>query len=95
VLWFHIRRGSSDLNDALALLDRLQKLGFSVRPIAPFVTRALAIGTALAHPIYDCLYLALAESLGVPLVTADQRFNAALRRAALDTVPVHALSDFA
>jgi predicted nucleic acid-binding protein len=95
VLWFRVRNRASDLNDALDLLDRLHGLGFAVKPIAPLVARALAIGSALGHPIYDCLYLALAESLGVPLVTADRRFNAALRRGALDTVPVHTLAGFA
>ena len=33
----------------------------------------------LAHPLADCLYLALAERLGVALITADRAFA---RRAA-------------
>ena len=29
---------------------------------------------ALSHPVYDCLYLALAEREGTRLITADQPF---------------------
>lgn len=38
------------------------------------VPRALAMSRALAHPIYDCVYLALAEIEGATLVTADVKF---------------------
>lgn len=37
-------------------------------------TRAYSLARALAHPIYDCLYLALAEREKTRVVTADQRF---------------------
>jgi len=40
--------------------------------------RALAIALALGHPVYDCLYLALAERMGRVLVTADRRLLRAL-----------------
>jgi predicted nucleic acid-binding protein len=33
----------------------------------------------LSHPLQDCLYLALAERLGAPLVTADKKFVAKAR----------------
>jgi predicted nucleic acid-binding protein len=32
----------------------------------------------LDHPVYDCLYLALAHRIGATLVTADARFVNAL-----------------
>ena len=34
--------------------------------------RGLQIALSLQHPIYDCVYIALAEALGSVLVTADQ-----------------------
>jgi predicted nucleic acid-binding protein len=40
---------------------------------APLVERALALATALAHPVYDCVYLSLAAEVAAPLVTADKR----------------------
>ena len=35
---------------------------------------ALGLAMELSHPLQDCLYLALAERLGAPLVTADKKF---------------------
>lgn len=40
--------------------------------------RALELALELRHPVYDCLYLALAERIGRRLVTADGRFVRAL-----------------
>jgi predicted nucleic acid-binding protein len=37
---------------------------------------AVELALRLGHPLADCLYLALALRLGVPLVTADRRFAA-------------------
>lgn len=36
--------------------------------------QALALALELGHPVYDCVYLALAERTGRHLVTADRRF---------------------
>ncbi len=40
--------------------------------------RSLALAADLDHPVYDCLYLALAELREASLVTADQRLLARL-----------------
>lgn len=40
--------------------------------------RALDLALALEHPIYDCVYLALAERMDRRLITADRRFIKAL-----------------
>jgi predicted nucleic acid-binding protein len=39
---------------------------------------ALAIAHDLAHPIYDCCYLALAIEEDAIVVTADRRFRSAV-----------------
>ncbi len=36
--------------------------------------RALDLALAFKHPIYDCVYLALAERMDRRLITADRRF---------------------
>jgi predicted nucleic acid-binding protein len=41
--------------------------------------RAVAIATALDHPVYDALYLALAETEQACLVTADDRLLAKIQ----------------
>ncbi len=42
-------------------------------PYLPLLPRATAISSTTRHGVYDCLYVALAEREGIPLVTADQR----------------------
>jgi len=44
------------------------------------IPRASDISFALRHPVYDCLYLACAETMDTPVITADRRFY----RAAID-----------
>ena len=48
-------------------------------PNADNVEAAAKLALELQHPLPDCLYLAVAERLGVPLITADRAFA---RRAA-------------
>ena len=35
---------------------------------------AIRLACDFGHPVYDCLYLALADSLETAVVTADQKF---------------------
>lgn len=42
-------------------------------PAAELAARAFTLARRLDHPVYDCLYLALAEIESAPLSTADRR----------------------
>ena len=39
---------------------------------------AVRLALALDHPVYDCVYLALAHRIGATVVTADRRFVTAV-----------------
>jgi predicted nucleic acid-binding protein len=45
----------------------------------PYLARATSMACELGRAAYDCFYLALAEKLQQPLVTADMRLVNALR----------------
>ena len=46
--------------------------------------RAVGIARRLRHPIYDCLYLALAERWDTVFVTADLKFVTLCRAGLVD-----------
>lgn len=58
-----------------AILPRFFDELISAAILAP---RGVAIAAQLDHPVYDCLYIALAEARQIPLVTADARLLAKL-----------------
>ena len=71
-LWSKARR--RDITDAQAVEALPQLLApIILVPAAEHSARALELGLELAHPVYDCVFLAVAEELSVPLITADRR----------------------
>ncbi len=70
IVWKKVKRKEIVASHALAILAEVEVV---IPRIAdePHHSRALEIALTLAYPVYDCLYLALAEALGIPLVTAD------------------------
>jgi len=66
-------------------LDLLSESGIDLRPTAPLLTRAMDIARRLNHPVYDCVYLALADREQASFVTADRRL---LRRVPARTLHV-------
>ncbi len=79
-LWSKLRRG-----ETVAMrhdISRLEALIALMIPSSELVQDALDLAVALGHPVYDCLYLALAIRRDARLVTADQRFLAAVGQSA-------------
>lgn len=69
-----------EAHEALTLwFEAIQDGDIVLLPDADYLAAASELALQLAHPLPDCLYLALAERLGVALITADRAFA---RRAA-------------
>jgi predicted nucleic acid-binding protein len=54
---------------------------------------AASLALELGHPIYDCLYLAMAIRENALVITADRRFRDAVDRSAARAGLVRLLSD--
>jgi len=80
-LWAIARRGNidtADLREALDLLaDAPLIVPSSMKQLMPAAARLAA---DLDHPVYDCMYLALAIQEQRPVVTADRRFCNVVRK---------------
>jgi predicted nucleic acid-binding protein len=76
-----IRRGLLELSEARSLLTGFQELHVRIRLLAPDVLydRALVLASERGlSATYDAQYVALAQLLGTPLWTADERLVAAV-----------------
>ncbi len=80
-LWVAARRGQITGAEAEDALDLILRAPFQPVPsgLDP-ARRAMALARLLDHPVYDCVYLALAIALECPVVTADRRFATAASR---------------
>jgi predicted nucleic acid-binding protein len=94
-IWAQVHRGALSATEAQELLDYLLTMSLELHPVRQDMKRALAIAVALDHPIYDCVYLALAERLGVPVVTTDARLLRVVQRHPVPSIEVKSLADFA
>jgi predicted nucleic acid-binding protein len=76
-LWRRVRTGEMTIEQAVSRIATL--LNAPVAPVAiePHIGAALKLAGELGHPVYDCLYLAVALHHDTHVVTADQRFVAA------------------
>jgi predicted nucleic acid-binding protein len=80
VLWKKVTRNEIKEKEAHYILEHLRSGFLDLMPIDFLVERAFDIGGVLSHPIYDCLYLALAEKEKSKVVTADEKFIACCKK---------------
>lgn len=64
--------GDMSLDQAKAGLQFIREKVETLRVSADLLDRALAMSHLMSHPIYDCIYLALAESHRAVVVTYDR-----------------------
>jgi predicted nucleic acid-binding protein len=79
ILWRKVRLGELSGPEASLAISLLVRADIELVPMRSMARRAVDLSVALDHPAYDCMYLALAEAIERPFVTADARL---LRRAA-------------
>ncbi len=77
-LWRRTVRGELTRAEAVERLTELTKAPVASVPLEQDLPEALRLALQLNHPVYDCLYLALAKRLGTFVVTADTRFGQAV-----------------
>lgn len=76
-LWKKVRRGEMVREQTMAALPHLSA-AVTLLPAEALAETALAIALDLGHPVYDCFFLAMAQELSLPLITADTRLCARL-----------------
>jgi predicted nucleic acid-binding protein len=84
ILWRKgLRREMTDEQVSEAA-DLLQYASIGLHPTRMLLEQILGFARDLKHPTRDCVYLATAWLLELPLVTADQRFAAFVRNASAE-----------
>lgn len=76
--WKLARTGKASPSHAEIAVATLPTMIAHFHSSVPLAAAALDLARRLDHPVYDCLYLALAQFLGARLVTADRKLAARL-----------------
>jgi predicted nucleic acid-binding protein len=79
-LWRRSRIGDISADEASSRLSELLNAPIASLAMEPYLDRALKLATQRGHPVYDCVYLAVALHHDTHVVTADRRFVSAAGR---------------
>lgn len=71
-LWKKVRRQEIDALQASSGYAAIEA-ALVFLPTDRLAARALDIALVIGHPVYDCVYLALAEATGMTILTADRK----------------------
>jgi len=77
-LWRKVRQGQMERAEAGAAMALLVDAPVCWNDDETVGADAVRLALALDHPVYDCMYLALAHRIGATVVTADRRFVTAV-----------------
>jgi predicted nucleic acid-binding protein len=70
-VWKRFIRGEMEPGEATALLLDAERIPVELHRTADLLPAALVTAMRTRHPVYDCIYIALAEMEDAELVTAD------------------------
>jgi len=75
VLWKKVRRQEITAEVAILAARAMELVEIELVPMRALLAKAARCALALNHPVYDCLYVCLADDRGIPFVTADARLR--------------------
>lgn len=78
--WKKLRRGEMDVAEIEQAVTHLMALQIVWVSAATLLRPAARLAAELGHPVYDCIYLALAASHAAVLATADVRLRQGAER---------------
>ena len=91
-LWRKTTAKEISPREANVAFDLVRGSGIDLHPTGPLLTRAMNVARRLGHPVYDCVYLALAEREHAAFVTADHRLlRSSLRKLDVTIVDLRTL----
>jgi predicted nucleic acid-binding protein len=79
IFWKRVRKGEMTLQEATRDLTVMQGLPLTIEQSFPLMSDALFTATRVDQAVYDCVYLALAVKHNCQMVTADERFDNAVK----------------
>jgi len=82
-LWNKVRFSKMLAVHAERALEEFPRFLHRLVPCQPLIRDSFNLSVRLRHPVYDCLYLALAMAEAARLVTADKAFHEAAQAANL------------
>ena len=71
--WAKVRRKEMTTEEAILAARVIQQMDIELVSVRSLVEESTLLALRLAHPVYDCTYLALALERRCPFVTADER----------------------
>jgi len=93
ILWKKATTGDLNPREVDNLWQILLRAPIQFTASPDLLSTALRIALDLKHPIYDCVYLALALQREVPLITADRKLVTAVRKKKSLGIHVELLGD--
>ncbi len=84
VLWKKVRRQEITAEVAILAAKAMELVDIELVPMRALLANATRWALALNHPVYDCLYMCLADDRGIPFVTADAKLRQKLSTSAAE-----------
>jgi len=84
-IWTYVRIGGAELTDLLGAVQSLIQSADEIVDDYTLLESACRLAAANNHPIYDCIYLALARERNMPLATADKKLAKLAKKLSIKT----------